>query len=77
MKKNISKHLLTLVTFVVSLLTVFVVSFSVSAADYTSGDWTYTVSNNKATITKYSGSATNITLPTTLGVYKVETLGDS
>ncbi len=77
MKKNISKHLLALATFLISLLTVFVVSFSVSAADYTSGDWTYTVSNNKTTITKYSGSATNITLPTTLGGYKVETIGSN
>ncbi len=76
MKKNISKHLLALVTFVVSLLTVFIVSFSVSAADYTSGDWTYSVSNNVATVKGYTGSATSIILPTTLGGYKVAAVGE-
>ena len=32
----------------------------------TSGDWTYTVTDNEATITNYSGSATEIAVPTAL-----------
>ena len=36
-------------------------------ADQTSGDWQYTVSGGKATVTKYTGSETNIVIPDTLG----------
>ena len=45
-------------------------------ADYTSGDWGYTVSNGKATITKYTGSATNVTIPREIEGYSVTTIGE-
>ena len=48
---------------------------SVEAA--TSGDWTYTVASNKATITAYSGTATDLTIPSTLGGYSVTAIGAS
>ena len=48
---------------------------SVEAA--TSGDWTYTVASNKATITAYSGTATDLTIPSTLGGYSVTQIGSS
>ena len=47
------------------------------AATYTSGDWEYTVNNNEATLTKYNGTATNITLPTALDGISVKHIGAS
>ncbi|MCD7741996.1 MAG: fibronectin type III domain-containing protein [Ruminococcus sp.] len=47
-----------------------------AATEYTSGDYTYTVSNGKATIVRYNGSATNLTIPSKLGGYKVTKIGD-
>ena len=38
--------------------------------------FTYTVSGGKATITDYSGSATNLTIPSTLGGYSVTAIGN-
>lgn len=37
--------------------------------------YTYIVSNSQATITKYSGTAVNIIIPSTLGGYKVAAIG--
>lgn len=42
----------------------------------TSGYYTYTVSNNQATITGYSGAGGDITIPSTLGGYPVTSIGD-
>jgi len=44
----------------------------------TEGDYTYTVSEGKATITKYSGSTSNenVTIPDTLGGYPVTAIGE-
>ena len=50
---------------------------TVEAATYTSGDYTYSVSGTDATITKYSGSATDLTVPDTLGGYPVTAIGNS
>lgn len=36
-----------------------------------SGDWTYTVNNNEATITAYSGTETEIEIPSELDGYTV------
>ncbi len=47
-----------------------------AATEYTSGDYKYTVSNKKATITAYTGSATKLTIPSKLGGYKVTKIGD-
>ena len=41
-----------------------------------SGDWTYTVTDNEATITNYSGSATEIAVPTALEGIPVVKLGE-
>ena len=74
MKKMISQTIL--IISVIAML--WLSSMSVEAAtEYNSGDWTYTVSNNVATITKYNGSNANITLPTSLGGYSVKHVGYS
>ena len=39
-------------------------------------EWTYTVSNNEATITKYNGSGGAVTIPDELGGAPVTTIGD-
>ncbi|MBC6310084.1 leucine-rich repeat protein [Listeria sp. FSL L7-1582] len=49
-----------------------------SAATF--GDFEYTVDGNEATITDYTGSASNVTIPTTVGdnnEYSVTTIGNS
>ena len=50
--------------------------FSVEASALTSGSYTYTVSGTNATITKYDGTETSITIPSTLGGYTVTAIGD-
>ena len=42
---------------------------------YTEGDYTYTVADGVATITKYTGSATTLTIPEMLGGYVVGGIG--
>ena len=48
-----------------------------STDTYTEGDYTYTVADGVATITKYTGSATNLTIPDTLDGYTVRVIGYS
>lgn len=48
-----------------------------STDTYTEGDYTYTVADGVATITKYTGSATTLNIPETLGGYKVQGIGSS
>lgn len=48
-----------------------------SADTYTEGDYTYTVADGVATITKYTGSAATLTIPETLGGYVVQKISDS
>ena len=48
-----------------------------STDTYTEGDYTYTVADGVATITKYTGSATTLTIPETLGGYEVQGIGSS
>ena len=43
----------------------------------TEGDFTYFVSNDEATITRFSGSSGALTIPTTLGGYPVAKIGGS
>ena len=68
--------------YIVSLLAILAlcVIFCIAApkADAaTSGDYTYTVSDGKATITgSNSAISGNITIPSTLGGYPVTTIGD-
>ncbi|MBQ2963626.1 MAG: leucine-rich repeat protein [Clostridia bacterium] len=74
MKKLFRKTML----FITLITMLLLASISAEAAtEYTSGDWTYTVSSNVATITKYNGSDTNITLPVSLGGYSVKHVGYS
>ena len=42
----------------------------------TDGDYTYIVQNDEAILTKYSGSASHVTIPSTLGGYRVAAVGD-
>jgi len=41
------------------------------------GDWTYSVIDNKATVTSYSGAGGVVTIPSTLGGYPVTAIADS
>lgn len=47
-----------------------------SASDITSGDYTYTVTDGCATITGYTGSAANLTIPSEIDGYTVTKIGD-
>ena len=51
--------------------------FSVEASALTSGNYTYTVSGKNATITAYSGTASTLSIPSTLGGYTVTAIEDS
>lgn len=59
------------------VLAMLCVAFAIGASAETDGDWTYTVSNNKATITAYAGTDKNVTVPATLGGYAVVTIGEN
>ena len=62
---------------IIILLSIFS-AISVSAADYTEGYYTYSVSNGEATITDVNTSISgNITIPSTLGGYPVTGIGSS
>lgn len=50
---------------------------AVGVSAETSGNYTYTVSDGEATITKYNGSDRDVTIPDTLGGYPVTTIGKS
>ena len=74
MKKNTKlKFLLILALFVLFIFN----SHSVVNADttYKSGDYSYTVSDNKAKITKYDGSSSNVNIPSKLDKYAVVEIG--
>ncbi|MDD4082628.1 MAG: leucine-rich repeat protein [Sphaerochaetaceae bacterium] len=47
---------------------------NVDSATY--GDYTYSVTNSKATITKYNGGDTSITIPSKIGGFNVTTIGE-
>ena len=49
--------------------------FAVEASALTSGSYTYTVSGSNATITAYSGTASTLSIPSTLGGYTVTAIG--
>ena len=50
-------------------------TITADAADLTYGDYTYTVSGSNATITKYNGSASTVSIPSKIGSYTVTTIG--
>ena len=73
--KFFSKKAVSLVIAMIIMAVVATLAFSGTIASAeTSGDFTYTVKDGKATITKYNGTATNLTIPSTLGGAKVTTI---
>jgi hypothetical protein len=64
----------------IMLVAVLVLAFSPMSAyaadEYTSGDYIYTLSDGKATITSYTGSNTNVTIPGSLDRHPVTALGN-
>ena len=84
LKKVISVILAVVMLFViltVAPLTVSAVDLSksgaVSANEYTSNGYKYTVYNSEATITGYTGGSTTLNIPSYLGGYKVKSIGQS
>ncbi|MCR5653954.1 MAG: leucine-rich repeat domain-containing protein [Ruminococcus sp.] len=77
--KILNKSVSIILTLLLILSVMITVPVTVSAATSTNayGTWTYTVSNSQATITAYSGSASNVTIPNTLGGYPVVAIGDA
>ena len=72
------KKKLTSVLLAIALLLTCIPLGAVSVSAATSGGYTYTVSNGKATITDYSNSSSYggaITIPSTLGGYPVTSIG--
>jgi len=76
------KKVFSRIFIMVCLMMVFVVNTeTVSAAEtVTVGDWTYKIDNGVAFISKYNGTSTSVTIPTTAtlnGVsYKIKTVGE-
>ncbi|MEI6578470.1 MAG: leucine-rich repeat domain-containing protein, partial [Eubacteriales bacterium] len=70
MKKILSVFLALVMVFSVSQLGTFKAS-----ADQ-SGDFTYFISDSKATITKYTGAGGSVTIPTALGLCPVTSIGN-
>ena len=64
----------SLLALLLCLATLALLAGPAMAATYR--DWEYTVSNNEATITKYTGNAATLTIPDTLGGYLVTTIGN-
>ena len=75
------KRLLYLLV-IICLIITFVVSCSEEPLEYfnissaVEGDYTYSVAYNQATILKYNGSGTSITIPSTLDDFSVIGIGD-
>ncbi|MBE6574049.1 MAG: hypothetical protein E7652_06625 [Ruminococcaceae bacterium] len=59
----------------VTVMVVLMAMLSISASAASDKGFTYTVENNKATITGYTGSATAIKIPSELGGYDVVAIG--
>lgn len=56
---------------------IIISSCSVNAFSLTSGSYTYILENGKAVITRYSGSASSVLVPSVLGGYSVYAIGES
>lgn len=71
------KRLISLLVAACMLLTLFPVSaFAADVTKYTSGDYQYTLNEDgKATITKYTGTESNITIPKQFGNHEVTMIG--
>ena len=73
-KKPLMKCIITFVLLTLSYLLAFVPETVVYAGD---DDWSYGVENGEATITAYSGDATELEIPSSLGGYEVTAIGSS
>ena len=62
---------------VVALVAVCLVALPTQAEAASSGDFSYSVGSGKATVTRYSGNDSHVTIPSTLGGYPVVALGSS
>lgn len=71
---NAKTKRLSLLLVVFALIGIFTLG-AFAAEEKTSGDFTYVVENEAAVITAYSGDATDITVPATLGGYPVKEIG--
>ena len=72
----------TIISLLLAFCLLIVVAPAVSteadaATTYTSGDWEYTVDSGLATITKYNGTASTVTVPEFFGYYQVTAIGNS
>ena len=65
-----------LIISILLISTFFTIIFTKASADQ-DGDYTYAVSNGEATITKYTGSAWALTIPSTLGGFPTGAIGDN
>ena len=72
MKKYILRSLLF-----VCVLALACTVLPLSARAETDGDWEYSVSSGVATVTKYTGTDTVVTVPNMFGSYQVTTIGES
>lgn len=75
MKKTISKITSAALAILMSASIFTVAPITASAETFTSGDFEYEISDGTARITGYNGSATKLTLPSSLGGYAVTELG--
>ncbi|MBR5942346.1 MAG: leucine-rich repeat domain-containing protein, partial [Clostridia bacterium] len=71
----IKKALAALLT--VALLLAFVPASVIPASALTYGDWEYTVSGDKATITGYTGTGVDVVIPDIIDVYPVVGIGEA
>ncbi|MBQ5995561.1 MAG: leucine-rich repeat protein [Clostridia bacterium] len=70
------KKTLSLILALIMLLSALPLT-GISSFAYTSGDWEYTVSNGKATVTRYKGNASDVTIPSKLDGYNVSVIGSN
>ncbi len=68
------KILKSILSFIIAI-SVFVCTIPVTAL--TNGNFTYELVNGEAVITKYNGTATDVTIPASIGGYTVYGIGDS
>ena len=73
----LSKSRIICVALIVAIIATVITSLgSFTAFAATEGDYEYTVSNGKATITKYNGRGCDVIIPSTFGGYPITTIGD-
>jgi hypothetical protein len=77
MESKISKKILSFVLVALMVLSGFVINATKEVAANQDGDYSYTVSDDVATITGYTGAGGTITIPDSLGGYNVVAIGDN